>query len=90
MLLKAKRMRLIAEAKKNVKLKPKLTASDKRKLRKRHTVENLFRRLKQFKRVRHRMDVYVDAFQAEIQTAFIIVILSNIQDFPVIKYTVIK
>lgn len=84
-LLKSRRMRLIAEAKKNVKVKPKLTAADKKKLKKRHTIENLFCRLKQFKRVRHRMDSYVLSFQAEVQTTFILVILSNLRDFSVSK-----
>lgn len=83
--LQSRRMRLIAESKKNAKVKVKLTPADKKKLKKRHTVENLFCRLKQFKRVRHRMDVYVASFKAQVQTAFIVVILSNMQNLPVSK-----
>jgi transposase len=76
----AKRMRRIAESKKNSKHKIKLTASDKRKLRQRHVVENLFCRLKQFKRVRHRMDRLVSAYEAGVHVAMCIMLLSKIQD----------
>lgn len=76
----AKRMRHVAESKKNSKRKIKLRPSDKQKLKQRHVVENLFCRLKQFKRVRHRMDRLVSAYEAGVQVAMCVMLLSKLQD----------
>ena len=50
------------------------------KLRKRHTVENLFCRLKQFKRVRHRMDRLASVYEAEIHAALCVMLLKQMQN----------
>jgi hypothetical protein len=50
-------MRQVVDNKKNCKAPRRLTAADKRKLRKRHIIENLFCRLKQFKRLRNRIEL---------------------------------
>ena len=76
-------MRLVAEPRTNVKVKVRLTTADKKKLKKRHTIENLFCRLKQFKRVRNRMDTHAPVFVAHLHAAFIIMLLSQIQVLPV-------
>jgi transposase len=78
--LKSRRIRLVADYRKNVKIKSKLTSADKQKLKKRHTVENLFCRLKQFKRVRHRMDTFATTFRAEIYAASIVVVLAQLEN----------
>ena len=46
----------------------KLTANDKKELKKRHVVENMFCRLKQFKRMRLRMAKWASVFEAETFT----------------------
>jgi hypothetical protein len=68
-------MRRIAESKKNSKHKIKLTASDKRKLRQRRVVENLFCRLKQFKRSNSS-----GTYEAGVHVAMCIMLLSKTQD----------
>ena len=77
--LNARRMRQVVDNKKNA-APVRLTANDKKKLRKRHTVENLFCRLKQFKRVRHRMDRLASVYEAEIHAALCVMLLKQMQN----------
>jgi hypothetical protein len=63
----------------NAKVARRLSPADRKNLKKRHLVENLFCRLKQFKRLRHRMDTPASAFHAEFQAAFCILLVQQIQ-----------
>lgn len=77
--LRDRKMRQITESKRNAKKQRVLTAAEKRKLQKRHVVENLFCRLKQFKRIRNRFDALSSVFEAEVQTAFCIMLLDRLE-----------
>lgn len=77
--LQQRRMRQVTESKKNARRKRLLTAAEKRKLHKRHVVENLFCRLKQFKRIRNRFSALSEVFQAEVHAVFCIMLLRQLE-----------
>jgi putative transposase len=77
-LLQSRRMRQVTDNKRNAKVVRRLSAADKMRLQKRHTIENLFCRLKQFKRIRHRMDALASVFHAEIHAAFCILLVQHL------------
>ena len=81
--LKSRSMRLVAESKKNARVPRKLTGADKAKLKKRHKIENLFCRLKQFKRIRHRMDALASVFEAQIHMAFCFLLVPRLPNLSV-------
>ena len=82
--LKSRRMHQVVDNKKGAKgAHRKLTANDKKELKKRHVVENMFCRLKQFKRMRLRMAKWASVFEAEIQVAMCVMLLNQMGDLPV-------
>ena len=85
--LTSKSMRQVVESKRNARAPRRLTKGDKEKLRRRHKIENFFCRLKQFKRIRHRMDALAVVYEAQVLLAFCSIIMPQIQkmqDLPVI------
>ena len=81
--LKSRSMRLVAESRKNVRAPRRLLRADMAKLKKRHKIENLFCRLKQFKRIRHRMDALASVFEAQIHLAFSFMLVPRMPKSPV-------
>ena len=77
--LKQCKMRPVTESKKNAKVKRRLNAADMQRLKKRHVVENLFCRVKQFKRIRNRFTTLSSVFEAELQTTLCILLLGTLE-----------
>jgi transposase len=77
--LKQRKMRSVTESKKNAKVKRKLNVADMQRLKKRHVVENLFCRVKQFKRIRNRFTTLSSVFEAEVQTTLCILLLGRLE-----------
>ena len=82
-MLRARNMRLVAESKRNAREPRRLTRSDRQKLARRHRIENLFCRLKQFKRVRHRMDALASVYEAQVTLVFCCLVVPQLQLPPV-------
>ena len=61
----------------------KLTRANKAELKRRHKIENLFCRLKHFKRIRHRMDALASVFEAQIHMAFCFLLVPQLPKVPV-------